>query len=372
MIKDNIKAMDAYSVPVQFDGIKLNQNESAEDVPPAVKDEILRRLKKSAWNRYPVMVPEALIRKISEYTSFPVEGIMVGSGSNELIQSIIYGCCNSGDCLLTVEPTFSVYQRAADVMKINRIAVPLNEDLSFDIPALLGRLDEVKLVILASPNNPTGTVPALADVREIAQRLKGLLVVDEAYYEFHGESAQQLIRSCPNVVVLRTFSKALRGAGLRLGYLLGTPAVVAELKKVKLPFSVGMFQQVAGEVLLENAAGMQGFVAETVAERERLFAALSTIQKIRPVRSRANFILFEVLDGSAEDLYRDLCRQGVLVRFYDCPGPAGMLRVSVGTAGENDTFLGCLAGCLRRLSEGQGEAPLENPVSLRENELGRV
>lgn len=346
-IKKNIRGMKTYFVPQAFDGVKLNQNESPLDIPKELKENIFRRLDETQWNRYPKDFPGVLTRKIADYTGFPEEGILVANSSNELIQTIIYACCDSGDQILTVTPTFSVYRNTASVMNIETLTVPLNADFSFDTPAIIkkiGESEKVKAVILASPNNPTGTVLGIDEIEAAAKKTPGLLVIDEAYFEFYGESAQSLIEKYGNIIILRTFSKALRSAGIRLGYLLARETVVNQLKKVKLPFSVGIFQQVAGEVILENRELLLENIETTLREREQLYNRMQTMPFIQPVPSKANFILFRSLSIPAGQLYRSLRQLGILVRAYDGPGMEDMLRVAVGTPAENAMFLGALSG----------------------------
>jgi len=225
-VKPAVRESEPYLVPQEFDGIKLNQNEAPWDVDPDLKEEILKRMMAMPWNRYPLDPPLALVEKIARYTRFPSDCIMAGNSSNELIQVLISAMCNTGDRILTVSPTFSIYSRAASVMNIDTVAVPLREDFSFDVPALLDQINTVNAVILASPNNPTGTMLEMEEIESILQNTKAAVIMDEAYFEFCGQSAQALIPKYPHLAVLRTFSKALRSAGLRLGYLLAQPDLV--------------------------------------------------------------------------------------------------------------------------------------------------
>ncbi len=319
VIKEKVRRLSAYSVPQVFEGIKLNQNESPYDVPLEVKKKIWNGLRTKQWNRYPQSDSEGLVDALSRYTGFPVGGILVGNSSNELIQTVIGACCCAGDAIITVSPTFSVYKRVADTLEAETAEVELNEDFTFNVEALLEmarKKKRAKIMLLASPNNPTGTVMSLADVEKLAQKLTFLLVLDEAYLEFHGQSAQGLISKYPNIIVLRTFSKALQGAGIRLGYLLAEEQMVAELEKAKLPFSVGIFQQAAGEVFLENLDWLEENTGKIISERERLFEFLVSLRGVEPVRSRANFILFGSCGVEASALFQRLRERGVLVRFF--------------------------------------------------------
>jgi histidinol-phosphate aminotransferase len=338
-VKKSIKAMSSYSVPQEIDGVKLNQNESPKDIPSTIKDEIFRRLKSMEWNRYPSNQPDSLLKNIAAYTQYPELGIMLGNSSNELIQTVIYSLCDSGDKILTVIPGFSIYPRVSTVMNIETIGVPLNKDFSFNVTAILRQSKKAKLIILATPNNPTGTIIDLKDIKKLIEESPSLVVIDEAYYEFYGTSAQQLLEKFDNLILLRTFSKALRSASLRLGYLLGKPNLVKELKKARLPFSIGMFQQIAGEVIIQNFPCFRKTIDEIIEERERVYSQLLTIPFMIPVPSKANFILFDTGKVSAELIYRRLCQKGVLVRFFPGSDIENMLRVTIGRKAENDFFL---------------------------------
>ena len=347
-IKGTILKLDSYSVAQDFSRIKLNQNESPVDLPAEIKEEVFRRLKKVFWSRYPSATAASLIEKISIYTGFPSPGIIVGNGSNELIQTLIYAICDSGDRIITVRPGFSIYKRVASVMNIAVMEVPLQKDFSFDVEAIIEKGKKAKLMILASPNNPTGTVLKVEEIERIARNFDGIVTVDEAYYEFSKETCQELIDKLENIVVIRTFSKALGLAGVRLGYLLGREEMARALFKARLPFSLGIFHQVVGEVVLEKKRFIEANVEKIIKERERLFKELKKIRFIRPIPSYANFILFESKNQSGKDLYQRLFEKGIVLRYFDIPRMKNMLRVTVGTHDENDTFL----EKMKQLAEG--------------------
>jgi len=346
-VKSCVRLLEDYAVSQAPCRAKLNQNEAPDDLPPELKEAVLARLSRIPWNRYPAAAAAALTERLSEYAGFPAEGILVGNGSNELIQTLVTAVCDSGDCLVTVRPGFSVYKRVAATLNIRAVEVPLRDDFSFDVDAIIESGRAARLVILASPNNPTGTVLGLGDIDRLAGCLSGLLAVDEAYYEFHGQTASSLIAGRENLVVLRTFSKAFGLAGLRLGYLLGESGVVRELSKAKLPFSVGILQQAAALEILERRTLVERRVGEIVRERERLFEEMRRLPGIIPFPSRANFILFESRDVPPADIFQRLFGDGVLIRPLSGPLLENKLRVTVGTAGENNAFLSCLSSiCL--------------------------
>jgi histidinol-phosphate aminotransferase len=263
----------------------------------------------------------------------------VGNGSNELIQTLIYAVCDSKDQILTVRPGFSIYKRVSSIMNIKVKEVPLKHDFRYDGDDILEKSKDVKMIILCSPNNSTGTVLKTKDIERIAQNFQGMVAVDEAYYEFHKKTAQKLIKKFNNLVILRTFSKALGLASIRLGYLLGGDEMVKILSKAKLPFSLGIFQQAAGEVILEKKEFIKQRVSRIIKERDWLFGELKKIKGIHPIPSHANFILFESQKFSGKDLYRILFESGVLVRTFDDPDLKNMVRVTVGTHEENELFL---------------------------------
>jgi histidinol-phosphate aminotransferase len=283
-INSQVETLLPYSVPTVFEGIKLNQNEAPLDLPLEIKEAILNKMKNLSWHHYPGTSPVELIQAISAYTGFDNAGILVGNGSNELIQTALLASCQKGDTLVTVSPTFSVYSRVAAVMGLNLKEVPLKEDFSFDVEKLLKESWNASCIIIASPNNPTGTILSINDIKQIAANTDRLLVIDEAYFEFHGKSAQGLIEEHRNLVILRTFSKALASAGVRLGYLLAHPALTCQLEKVKLPFSIGLFQQVAGLEIIKQREWLNTQIETTIAERDRVYRKLMQMDGIDPVQ----------------------------------------------------------------------------------------
>jgi histidinol-phosphate aminotransferase len=342
ILRPHVDKLGAYAVDQDLSLVKLNQNESPEDVPERVKEDVFERLRRAGWNRYPEGGPAALEEKLSVYTGFPIGGILAGNGSNELIQATLAATCEPGDRIVTVRPGFAVYKRVAGILSIGIDEVPLEEGFAYDAEAILERARGARALVLASPNNPTGTSLTPEAAARIVREFAGLVVIDEAYYEFLGRSVQGLVAGRENLVILRTASKALRLAGIRLGYLLGDEAVVAGIAKAKLPFSVGLFARIAAETILDHRAEVDEAVRRIVAERDRVFLELNRIPGISPVPSSANFILFGTGDMTARALFEKLRSRGVLLRPFDDPSLAKHLRATIGTRGENDAFLGAL------------------------------
>jgi len=353
VIKPNISRLGEYAVEQGPVRVKLNQNESSLDIPDEIKEQIWERMKTWGWNRYPPGDAGALVRSIARYTGHPESAVAVGNGSNEMIQTLVYAACDTGDRMVVVQPGFSVYRRVASVMNIEVTEVPLRDDFAFDVPGLIEAGKKAKIVILSTPNNPTGTTLTMEEIKEIAGQVPCLVAVDEAYYEFSGDTAQPLTLQWDNIVILRTFSKAFRLAGLRLGYMLGPPFLIGGLGKCRMPFSVGGFQQIAGEVVLENKAELIDYADQVRNERDRVYRELSRTAGITPTPSHANFILFRTSRLGGRELYESLLERGVLVRYFDTPLLEDRLRVTIGTREENDVFLNVLRDVLdRRKDDG--------------------
>ena len=305
-IKKSVLDLPLYSVTQNNTTVKLNQNESPFDLPADIKQEILQKISQIRWNCYPPYSPDSLIQRLADHTGHDPKGIIAGNGSNELIQSLIYANCDIKNPLVISRPAFSVYKRVASIMTIKTIEVPLTKEFKFDPNAICQAGKKASLILLDNPNNPTGTSLDLEEIEYIARKFSGILAVDEAYYEFCRTTAQPLLSKYRNIVILRTFSKALGAAGIRLGYILGNKAVVAQLSKVPLPFSLGIFQQTAGEILLSHWRPIQDNIRKIKKERERLFNGLSGLKEIIPFPSHANFIFFKTKTLTAEELFHKL------------------------------------------------------------------
>lgn len=342
----SVAALSEYVVEQEGAAIKLNQNESPFDVPSSIKKEIVRRLERTPWNRYPAGNPVELHRAIARYAEHPEEGVLAGNSSNEIIQTLFLAVCRPQDRVVTVSPGFAVFSRMARILDLDLVSVPLREDFSFDVPALLSAAASARLVILATPNNPTGTALPPEAIGQLAEATSGLLAIDEAYFEFSGQTAVPLIGRYSNLVVIRTFSKAFRLAALRAGYLLGDPAAIRELSKVKMPFSVGILQQIAGQTLLAQTDLVTAQACRIRLWRDRLFAMLRRLPGVRPIPSQANFILFSTAGKSAPEIFSSLRREGILLRCFDDPRLNAWLRVTAGTPKENRTFVQALGAVI--------------------------
>ncbi len=343
-IKPQARAIQAYTLAPLRAEVKINQNENPFDLPTAIKEEVLRRLQHRPWSRYPTFVPTDLHEKLAAFAGWRADGVLAGNGSNELIQALLTVTVGEGSRVVITEPTFTLYRQLATVLGGEVIAVPLNENLTFNIPKLASKLVSTKadLTIICSPNNPTGCTIERRDLTALLRNTEGLVVVDQAYVEFGGEDHIPLLKEHPNLIVLRTFSKAMAMAGLRVGYLLASPALVTEINKAKLPYNLNFFSMMAAEVAIERFDLLRPLIEIMISERARLFTGLQQIKGLMPVPSAANFMLTRTAIPPKQ-LFEALHARDILVRDVSkYPMLADYIRISIGTPEENDRLIAAL------------------------------
>ena len=345
LIKPEVLELEGYSVAVPTHAIKLNQNESPYELPDTIKEAFVDRVRSGKWSRYPSQVPRDLCERLRETLGLPTGiEVLVGNGSNELIQTLLTAAVERGTNVVIPVPTFALYRLIATVLGATVIEVPLKEDLTFDTDRILDAAtrSSAKVVVLCRPNNPTGTVIPLAGVKRLASEANALVVVDEAYHDFADDSVLPLLADYENLVILRTFSKAMRAAGLRIGYLLGHAALVKQLAKVMLPFNVSLMAREAALAILTNRTLLAEGIRAVIKERGALFEQLQSVKGITPFPSQANFVCFRATVPS-QALFEALLKRGILVRNVShYPLLSDCLRVSVGTDEENRAFLNAL------------------------------
>jgi len=341
-IKPSVRAVKAYTLPAYRASLKLNQNENPWDAPAHIKEEVLRRFAARKWSQYPDFVPAELNECLARFAGWRPDGIIAGNGSNELIQALLMVTMEAGKTLLLSEPTFTLYRQVATVLGGKVETVFLTSELEYDSEALRRFVTEKQpdVTIICSPNNPTGCVIDDATLRALLKTAQGLVVIDEAYHEFAGSTVVPLLKEYENLIVLRTFSKAMAVAALRIGYLLASPDLVREIGKAVLPYNVNVFSQIAAEVAVENyESELRPLVRQIVSERDRMFAELTQIDGLTPVASHANFILVK----SATDpkrIFSEMLARDILIRDVSgYPMLSEYFRFSVGTPEENDYVL---------------------------------
>lgn len=320
--------------------VKLDANENPYGPLPAVRQALAQC---DALHIYPDPMQNRLRDALAAFLGLPRDIILAGAGSDELIDLIMRLVLQPGDYILNCPPTFGMYAFDAALHGARVIAVPRRPDFSLDLAGIERAVERhrPKLLFLACPNNPDGGVFNADTLRRLLA-LPLLVVVDEAYAEFRGESFIGLVPAHENLIVLRTFSKWAGLAGLRVGYGVFPPALMPHLWKIKQPYNINAAAQVAAIVSLEHADELMDIVRRMVQERERMLAGLRAIPWLQPFPSHANFILCRVLDRPAVEVKLALRRQGILIRHFDKPGVSDCVRFSVGRPEHTDILLDAL------------------------------
>ena len=345
LVRAEVLAMSAYHVPDARGMVKLDAMENPYPLPPELRRALAERLAQVDLNRYPEPNPQRLRELILRTMGVPAGmDVLLGNGSDDLIQIIALALARPGAAMMFPSPTFVMYSVNAALTGMRAVPVALREDFSLDRDAFIARLREERpaLVFLAYPNNPTGVLYPQADVEAIVRAAEGLVVLDEAYHAFARASFLPRLAEFPNLVVLRTLSK-VGLAGLRLGYLAGAPAWLEQFNKVRQVYNVNVLTEAAASFLLERLDVLEAQAARIRSDRGHLAAALAGMQGVAVFPSQANFVLIRVAD--APRAFAALRRQGVLVKNLH-PGLAGCLRVTVGTPDENRILLSALKEAL--------------------------
>jgi histidinol-phosphate aminotransferase len=352
LIKPAVLAQPGYTLVSPPAGRKLNQNESPFDFPADLKREVFTQVSSQSWQRYPEFVPRELQVAVARYYGWAPDGVLIGNGSNELIQCTLAVTLSSGDRVVAPSPTFSLYRLLTGVLGGRYVPVPLGEGLEYDVDRLIEtvRQENAKVVVLNSPNNPTGSVLPDGAVEQILKRTKALVVCDEAYQDFGGPTAVGLLAHSSRLVVLRTFSKAFGLAGLRFGLALAHPDVAREIAKGKLPYNVNLITLAAASIAIRNASVLSARIQEVVATRDRFLLRLRNLRGVRVYPTAANFVLIRCRSRPAKEVFHRLYQEfGILVRDVSAaPELAECLRISVGTDTDMDAVVEALEQILER------------------------
>jgi histidinol-phosphate aminotransferase len=344
-IKPRVRELRAYTLTPERAAVKLNQNENPWDAPERIKRESLRRLGQRSWSRYPDFVPASLHERLAAFAGWRADGIIAGNGSNELIQALLMVTVSEGKRVLICEPTFALYRQVATVLGGDVSSVPLDAKLKYDAAAIREKIEAIKpdVTIICSPNNPTGCRIDDAELVSLLEVSRGLVAVDEAYFEFSGRTVVGLLAEHRNLVVFRTFSKAMALAALRVGYLLAAPEVAREIGKAVLPYNLNAVSQTVAEVAVElYEPELRPLIAQIVSERARLYEGLRAIDGLDAVESEANFMVVRSTI-TPRRVFEELLRRDILIRDVSgYPLLRDYFRVSVGTPRENDLLLSAL------------------------------
>lgn len=345
-VRYDLRDLEPYGAPQLDVPVRLNTNETPEPPPAQFEAAVRARLADLDLHRYPDREVRSLRQRLAVLEGLTPQRTWAANGSNEVLLQLLQAYGGPGRRLLLFRPGYSMYPLLARTTLTDVVTVELPDD--FVLTSGLARdavtAHDPDLVMLAHPNNPTGMAATVDAVQALHEASRALVVVDEAYVEFGATSLRPLLDTLPRLVVTRTFSKAYRLAGLRLGYLLAQDWVVEDLLRVRLPYHIDTLKQVAAECALDLAPAMLGHIPRVVAERERVAEVLSAVDGVEPYPSAANFILFRT---RIPDLFQRLLDRGVLVRdFSRQPRLDGCMRVTIGTRAEDDAFLEALTDAL--------------------------
>lgn len=344
LIRTDIQSMHAYAVPDASGFLKLDAMENPFDLPAPLKVELAQRLQAVLLNRYPVPSYAQLKAQLVQTQAIPAGMVvMLGNGSDELIHLMIQACATEHATVLAPAPGFVMVGMSAQFNRVQYVPVALKADFSLDMPAMRAAIQEHKpaLIFIAYPNNPTGNVWDDVQIEEIIRSAPGLVVLDEAYFPFAQKTWMHRLPAFDNLIVMRTLSK-LGLAGIRLGYMAGSPRWLNEFEKVRPPYNVNVLTETAALFVLEHLEVLDAQAAQLRAERKRLFTALQALPGVAPFPSAANFILTRVPDATA--WMSTLKARKILVKNVSGMHAtlAQCLRLTVGSPAENTVLINAL------------------------------
>lgn len=342
--------MSAYKVADASGLIKLDAMENPYSWPEDIKRSWLEMLKDCPLNRYPDPEAKQLVATLKHLYRIPSQfEVLLGNGSDEIIQLLLMALPSSA-CVLAPDPGFVMYKQLSLCLGLSYHGIPLLADsFDLDLPAMLAAIEKHRpsVIFLAYPNNPTGNLFSEASIREIIKAANGLVVIDEAYEPFADAGFIDSLGQYDNLLVMRTVSK-LGLAGLRLGYIVGSPNIIEQLHKIRLPYNINCLTQISADFALSNKALFDQQTQNICAERTVVFNRLNALDGIAAYPSAANFILFKTPENRANEIFACIKQQGVLIKNLNAQGGllADCLRVTVGKPEENAAFVDALTKSL--------------------------
>jgi histidinol-phosphate aminotransferase len=326
--------------------VKLDANENPYGPSPKVAQALANT---ATYHVYPDPEQRKVRAALGRYVGFEPESVIAGAGSDELIDLLVRLFVPAGESILNFPPSFSFYPFLASVQGAGVINLERGDDHEIDMPAALDAAKEARLTVIASPNNPSGTLLPRQDVEALA-KLGQPLVIDEAYTEFAGESCVDLVREYANLMVMRTLSKWAGLAGLRIGYMVAHPSVIDVIMRVKQPYNVNAAAEAAVLATMEDLPYLQSKVEAIIEEKQRLEVELAKLPGFEVSPSRANFLLCKLSSVSAKDVHARLIERGVLLRYFDTPLLQNHLRISAGRPDQTDALLVALREVLAEVA----------------------
>lgn len=344
LLRPAVRGLAAYHIDETPVRVKLDAMENPFLLPDTIRKEIGKAAAQAHINRYPDPTAEKLKQAIARVWKMDPGRMLLGNGSDELIQAIILAF---GGPVLTPAPSFAMYGLTARALSRKVVTVPLTGEFDLDADALIkaAKRTKARVIFLACPNNPTGNRFSPDAVRKVLEKTDAAVVIDEAYYSFSGKTYLPFLKKHPNMIILRTLSK-IGLAGLRVGVLTASNEITAELNKIRLPYNINTLSQTVALVALKHWRTLDKQISLLISERRKLYNALLRMPGVTPFPSETNFILMWI-EKDATKVFQSLKKRGILVKNLDKPGPLkGCLRVTVGTPKENKEFLKELNSCL--------------------------
>ena len=352
-VREEIQQQSSYHVPPAGDFIKLDAMENPWPMPADLNNAWRESLKSLHLNRYPDPKAAKLTDSLRRQMAIPeTSAVILGNGSDELIQLILMALAGNNRTVLSPSPSFVMYEVLARACGLSYFGVPLQNDFTLDMAAMRNAIRDHQpaVIFLASPNNPTGAAFESSDIEEILTLAPGLVVVDEAYYPFVGEKQESFMsrmQDYPDLIVMRTLSK-VGLAGIRLGLIAGHADWMKELDKLRLPYNINTLTQATASFVLDHWQDFEHQIEQICRERDRVYNTLSSLQGVETWPTDTNFILFRVSDNRAEKIHTQLIQTGILIKCLHRTGSAldNCLRSTIGRPDENDAFLKALSELL--------------------------
>ncbi len=336
LIKESVVNLKPYKVIEESYNIKIDANESPYNIFEYIGNVVLTKLAKQKLNRYPDNESSQLKNALSQYTKVEEENILCGNGSDELLKIIVDTFVDKGDTVVTHSPSFAMYKVMTEIAGGELLEVDGDEDFSIDIDQIISKSNEskAKVIFLCTPNNPTGRIINRKDILKVLENTSAIVVVDEAYFEFFGETVIDKIKDYKKLIVLRTLSKAFGLAGLRVGYGVASKELIEIISKVKVPYNLNSISQCIGETVLDNKEIAFEYIEVLREERDKLFSKLKRIDGIQAIPSKSNFILIRA--SKYQDLIKRFKEAKIQVKGFGTVGPLkNCIRLTVGTDKEN-------------------------------------
>lgn len=337
LVRPAVRGLAAYHIDETSVRVKLDAMENPFVLPESIRKSIGKAAQQALINRYPDPSAKKLKQAIARYWKMDPEQMLLGNGSDELIQAIVLAF---GGPVLVPTPSFAMYEITGRALSQKVVTVPLTNEFDLDADAVINasKRSKAKVIFLACPNNPTGNRFSDRAVRKVLEQTNAVVVIDEAYFSFSGKTHLPFLKKHPNMIILRTISK-IGLAGLRVGVLTASKEIVGELNKIRLPYNINTLSQAAGLVALKHASSLNKQISLLISERRKLYNALLRTPGVTPFPSETNFILMWI-EKDATKVFQALKKRGILVKNLDKPGPLkGCLRVTTGTPAENKEFL---------------------------------